>query len=117
MFKKEFTKNDGFIMIQGLKQMYLDENCKEKYGFTDEEFVYLNGLLYFDKHETVPKYKHGFQTKKTVKLDPFCVTLFDAYYGIKLCYPIEDKEVILAKLKLIKSIAYKYSPTEYKKMF
>ena len=123
MFKKEFTLNDDFPHTEGLKRLYLDENCKEKYGFTDEDFIFLNGLRYFDKHETVPKYKNGFRTEKTVILDPFCVALYDTYYGAKIIlkniklYTQFDKEHILGRLKLIKSIVKKYSPTEYKKMF
>ncbi len=123
MFKKEFTLNDNFPYTEGLRRMYLDENCKEKYGFTDEEFIFLNRLRYFDKHEKVPKYKNGFRTEKTVRLDPFCVALFDTYHGAKIIlkniklYPQFDKEQMLGRLKIIKSIAKKYSPTEYKKMF
>jgi hypothetical protein len=123
MFKKEFTLNDDFPHTQGLRRLYLDENCKEKYGFTDEDFIFLNNLRYFDKHEKVPKYKNGFRTEKTVTLDPFCVALFDTYYGSKMAlenmkfYPLFDKYHILGRLKLIKSIVKKYSPTEYEKMF
>ena len=49
--KKEFTLNDDFPYLTGLRRLYLDENCKQKYGFTDEEFILLNKLRYFDKHE------------------------------------------------------------------
>jgi hypothetical protein len=123
MFKKEFTLNDDFPNTQGLRRLYLDENCKEKYGFTDEEFTFLIDLRYFDKHEKVPKYKNGFRTEKTVILDPFCVALFDTYYGAKMILknimfsPHFDKDPMLGILKIIKSIVKKYSPTEYKKMF
>ena len=123
MFKKEFTLNDDFPHTEGLRRLYLDENCKEKYGFTDEDFIFLNGLRYFDKHEIVPKYKNGFRTQETVSLDPFCVALFDTYYGAKnileniIFYPQFDKEHMLGRLKTIKSIVKKYSLEEYKKMF
>ena len=47
MFKKEFTENDDFPNTEGLKRLYLDENCKEKYGFTEFslENLYINGLI------------------------------------------------------------------------
>lgn len=40
MFKKEFTLNNDFPNTQELRRLYLDENCKEKYGFTDDNFFY-----------------------------------------------------------------------------
>ena len=68
-------------------------------------------------------YKNGLRTENTVNLDPFCFALFDTYNSEKIIlkniklYPQFDKEHILGRLKLIKSIVKKYSPKEYKKMF
>ena len=81
MFKKEFTENDDFPMNQGLKRLYIDEYFKKKYGFTDEDFIYLYGLLYFDISEIVPKYKKGQDNffYKRIGGDSYIITIKDCF--------------------------------------
>ncbi len=121
MFKKETSLygNNLFGIVK--ERLHLDADCKEKYGFTDEEYIFLSGLIYFKEQvKNVPDFKNGFNTNKKINLDTFCLTLFDVYYGAKYDLynnPMADKQYILERFKLIKSIVLKYSEREYKKMF
>ena len=123
IFKKIIASDDVYENTQSIRRLYLDEKCKEIYGFTEEEFRFLNGLFYLNEYSFVPQYKYGFNTIKGIILDPFCIALFDVYYGYKITLnKIEftskyGEEPILARLELVKSIVKKYSQTEYDKMF
>lgn len=111
MFKKETSLYDNNLFGKVKERLHLDASCKEKYGFTEDEYIFLNGLIYFNEQvKNVPDFKNGFNTNKKISLDIFCLTLFDVYYGAKYDLdnnPMADKQYILERFKLIKSIVFK----------
>ncbi|MFV8343615.1 hypothetical protein [Flavobacterium sp. XS2P39] len=130
MFKTTTTLNDNFPYTEGLERMYLDEKILRNMNFNDEEIDLLINLRYFNAYEKVPVRRNEIITKKSVELDPFCVALYDFYYGAKMVLENSslnikkmphghDSELlkIPPKMKLVKSIARKYSQKSYKVMF
>ncbi|WP_366182978.1 hypothetical protein [Flavobacterium ovatum] len=129
MFKTKTTQNDDFPYTEGLESMYLDEKVLKNLNFTDEEIDLLMNLRYFNAYEKVPMRRNEIVTKKSVTLDPFCLALYDYYYGAKMI--VESNSSIknmpdnhLAellklsyKMKLAKAIVRKYSQISYRKMF
>jgi hypothetical protein len=130
MFKTTTTLNDDFPYTEGLERMYLDEKILRNMNFNDEEIDLLMNLRYFNTYEKVPVRRNEIITKKSVELDPFCVALYDFYYGAKMvlensslnikiiphCHDLELLK-IPPKMKLAKSIIRKYSQKAYKLMF
>lgn len=130
MFKTTTTLNDDFPNTEGLERMYLDEKILRNMNFNDEEIYLLMNLRYFNTSEKVPVRRNEIITKKLVELDPFCVALYDFYYGSKMvlqnsslinkiiphCHDLELLKIPY-QMKLVKSIIKKYSEQAYKVMF
>jgi len=130
MFKTTTTLNDDFPYTEGLERMYLDEKILRNMNFNDEEIDLLMNLRYFNAYEKVPVRRNEIITKKSVELDPFCVALYDFYYGAKMVLENSSLNIkktphghdsefhkIPHKMKLAKSIIRKYSQKAYKVMF
>lgn len=123
MFTNIDKENFDFPHTEGFNRMLLDNKCKEQYGFTEEEFTLLKKLYFFDRYELVPYRKNGKITERKILLQPFCVALYDCYYGAEMVisnskfHPQELVEHLSNSQTLIKSIVLKYSKDDFGKMF
>jgi hypothetical protein len=144
MFKSEIVLIKGNSEIEGFEQMFLEEEALRMMKFNDEEIEFLIKLNYFNKYELFPMRKNGIIINKNVRLDAFCTSLVDFYYGTKPIvenyylfkslnrihgldveiinvnsngFSTDDIKIFERQCFLAKSIVEKYSPWIYSAIF